>query len=149
VRRLLASLALVALVACEGSTGSTEEPRDTRQVCEPAFDVPGAFEPTRDVVRVTGPDYIGVRRGYRDDERRQLHFLTGIEGEIGEGLPLAGEVELVGGHTGTLLGRRDVWVVRWDEGDICDPRAVFGYRFTRREFMAALAEAGVAPPADG
>ena len=111
-------------------------------MCEVRFAAPDGFAPI-ETFEDDYPDHIGVRLGYRDDRRREFHVLVGIPGEIGEGLPAAGSVELAGGETGTVLGRDDVWVVVWREGDVCDPRAVIGNGFTRSEFVAALTDAGL------
>jgi hypothetical protein len=69
--------------------------------------------------------------------------LVGIPGEIGEGLPAAGQLELTEGSSAELVGRDDVWIAIWDEGDRCDPRAVIGNGFTQETFEEALADAGL------
>jgi len=55
-----------------------------------------------------------------------------------------GEMELSEGGTGVVVGRDDVWIVTWDEGDLCDPRAVIGNGFMQSEFVNALEDAGLA-----
>ena len=137
-RRLGLLLAAVVMAAC----GNGEErPVDDRPVCEVRFAAPGGFEPLP-AFEEDYPDHVGVRLGFRD-QGRQFHVLAGIPGEIGEGLPVVGSVELTEGRTARLLGRDDVWIVVWEENDRCDPRAVIGNGFSRRTFREALAEAGL------
>jgi hypothetical protein len=140
IRRLL-SLALVALAACGGPD---EEVLDDRPVCAVRFAAPSGFEPLETFEETTYPDHIGVRLGFRDEEMREFHVLVGIPGEIGEGLPSAGDLELSEGRTARLVGGDRVWIVIWTEGDLCDPRAVIGNRFSRDEFVGALEDAGLA-----
>jgi hypothetical protein len=140
VRRRLACLLLVGAAACSGS----DPPPAERPTCEVRFEAPSGFEPLS-TFEEEYADHVGVRLGFLDEQRRELHVLVGIPGEIGEGLPSAGEVELTEGRSGALLGRETVWVVRWDEADVCDPRAIIGNGFDRPSFLDALAEAGVAP----
>jgi hypothetical protein len=135
------ALAIIALAACGGPD---EEVRDDRPVCEVRFAAPSGFEPLDAFEETTYPDHIGVRLGFRDEDRREFHVLVGIPGEIGEGLPSAGELELSEGRTARFLGEDDVWIVVWEEDDRCDPRAVVGNGFTRESFQEALADAGLA-----
>jgi hypothetical protein len=119
-------------------------PTADRNVCEVAFVTPPGFERT-DTFEERYPDRIGVRIGFRDEAGHELHAFAGIPGEFGEGLPDAGTVELIGGGTGRLAGGpHRVWVLTWDEGGLCDPRAVLGRGFDQREFLDLLALAGVA-----
>jgi hypothetical protein len=147
MRRLSVAL-LVALAACGGWGGG--EPSEP-PTCELAFTPPSGFEPLEEVFEEEYPDHVGVRFGFRDDERRELHALVGIPGEIGEGLPVVGEVALSGGRTATILsGDQGVWIVVWEEGDRCDPRAVIANGFEERsEFLDALVDAGVMPAGGG
>jgi hypothetical protein len=107
---------------------------------------PSDFAPLEETFEEEYPDHVGVRFGFRDDERRELHVLVGILGEIGEGLPVVGEVALADGGTASLQsGPHGVWVAVWEEGDRCDPRAVIANGVEERsEFLDLLAEAGVA-----
>lgn len=41
------------------------------------------------------------------------------------------------------VGPHDVWVLIWNEGDVCDPRVVMGNGFEREGFVAALRRGGV------
>ena len=113
-------------------------------VCAVRFAAPSGFEPLETFEETTYPDHIGVRLGFRDEERREFHVLVGIPGEIGEGLPSAGDLELAEGRTARLVGQDRVWIVIWTEGDLCDPRAVIGNGFSRDEFVGALEDAGLA-----
>jgi hypothetical protein len=86
---------------------------------------------------------IGVREEYRDTEGATLTYLLGIYGEVGEGLPFEGDVELSGGATAGLLGRDLTWVLRWEDEFPCEQIAVIGNGMTRQEFEELMTEAGV------
>lgn len=141
IRRVASLLLLVALSGCGGS--ERDAPADERPVCEVRFAAPSGFAPL-EPFEEQYPDHVGVRLGFRDDERREFHVLVGIPGEFAEGLPVLGETELSEGRTGILVGSDDVWIVTWDEGDLCDPRAVIGNGFTQSGFVDALEDAGLA-----
>jgi hypothetical protein len=141
IRRLgLLSLVLIAAAAC---SGSDEPPADERRVCEVRFAAPDGFAPLERFEEETYSDHVGVRLGFRDQQDREFHVLAGIPGEIGEGLPVAGEIELTEGRTAQLLGEDRVWIALWTEDDRCDPRAVIGNGFSRETFEDALADAGL------
>lgn len=135
---------VLTLVACAGGGGSPPEAGHTAPpVCDTPLSPPAGFEPT-ETFKEEYPDRVGVRAGYADEGGRELHAFAGIPGEFGEGLPDQGSVALAGGVTGRLAGGpNEVWVVSWDEGTACDPRAVLGSGFDRRSFMAVLAGAGL------
>jgi hypothetical protein len=137
-------LALALVLVLAGCTGSEPDEPDDRPVCEVRFAAPTGFAPL-DSFEEEYPDHVGVRLGFRDPQGREFHVLAGIPGEIGEGLPTAGELELTEGRTAELVGRDDVWIVIWDEDDRCDPRAVIGNGFTRETFEEALVDAGLVP----
>jgi len=139
IRRVSIGLLLVALGACGGSVGSAT---DRRPVCEVRFAAPVGFAPI-ETFEDDYADHVGVRLGYRDDRQREFHVLVGIPGEIGEGLPPAGSLDLREGRIGTLVGEGTVWVVVWNEHDVCDPRAVIGNGFTRSGFEEFLGDAGL------
>jgi hypothetical protein len=141
VIRRFAALGLVALAACGGPD---DPPSADRTVCEVRFAAPTGFGPLS-TFEEDYPDHVGLRQGFEDDRGREFYVLTGIPGEIGEGLPFVEELALTEGRSGRFLGRDDVWVVVWTEDDECDPRAVIGNGFTRADFVAALADAGLAP----
>lgn len=135
---------VIGLVACSGGGGTHAAPNPAREVCDVRFDAPEGFE-ALEPFEERYPDRVGVRLGFRDAEDRELHAFAGIPGEFGEGLPGAGTLELAGGRIGRLSGgAHRVWVVTWEEGDRCDPRAVLGNGFGRDAFVAALERAGVA-----
>lgn len=142
MRRVAALLLLLA--ACTG--GGERERGGTPSVtaCEPPMAAPAGFEPLPRFEEEYA-DHVGVRLGYRDAERREVHVSVGIPGEWGEGLPFGGTVELADGGTAALLGRgREAWLAVWDEGDLCDPRVVLTNGFTRRQFVDLLEDLGVA-----
>ena len=141
IRRVPLLLLLVALSGCGGS--ERDVPVDDRPVCEVRFAAPSGFAPL-ETFEEQYPDHVGVRLGFRDDERREFHVLVGIPGEFAEGLPVLGDVALSENRTGVLVGRDEVWIVTWDEGDLCDPRAVIGSGFTQSGFVDALEAAGLA-----
>jgi hypothetical protein len=131
----------LALVGCAG--GGAESTTDELPVCDVRFAAPTGFAPI-ETFEDPYPDHVGVRLGFEDGGGRQFHVLSGIPGEIGEGLPTAGSVSLSEGRAGELVGRDEVWVVVWNEGDVCDPRAVIGDGFTRQGFEELLGQAGLA-----
>lgn len=139
-------LALLLVVAASACGGADEPPRaDEPIVCEMEAAVPAGFS-ALDTFEEPYPDHIGVRVGFRDDERREFHVLVGIPGEFGEGMTSAGDLALTEGRAGQLYaGIEGVWVVVWQENDPCDPRAVIGNGFSRGAFLEALADAGLSP----
>jgi hypothetical protein len=136
--------ALVLVVALCGCTSSEPDEPDDRPVCEVRFAAPAGFAPL-DSFEEDYPDHVGVRLGFRDPGGREFHVLVGIPGEIGEGMPTAGELELTEGRRAELVGRDEVWIAIWGEDDRCDPRAVIGNGFTRETFREALVDAGLVP----
>jgi hypothetical protein len=132
-----------AATSCVGQRA--EQPVPT---CEIRFAAPTGFAPLPSFEERYG-DHVGLRLGFRDAVRRELHVFSGIPGEIGEGLPGAGELELSNGQTGVVLGQDTVWVLRWDEGDGCDPRAVLASGFRRKAFERVLVQAGIVPDRPG
>jgi hypothetical protein len=142
VRRLQAFLLAGATAFAIGGCTAADEPR---VVCGVRFAAPAGFDPLEPFEEQYA-DHVGVRLGFRDDRGREFHVFAGIPGEFGEGLPAAGSVALTEGRSGNLAGRAEVWVLTWEEGGRCDPRAVLGNGFTREEYRAALADAGLAPP---
>jgi len=135
---------VLTLAACAGGAASTQPAGHTGPpVCDAPFAPPAGFEPT-ETFKEEYPDRIGVRLGYADGGGRELHAFAGIPGEFGEGLPDAGSLKLAGGGRGRLSGGpNQVWVVTWDEGGACDPRAVLGSGFDRRAFVSILEGSGL------
>ena len=140
IRRLPLVLLLFALSGCGGA--DAEGPSDERPVCEVRFAAPSGFAPL-EPFEEQYPDHVGVRLGFRDGRQREFHVLVGIPGEFAEGLPEVGELALSEGRTGFLVGKDEVWIVTWDESDLCDPRAVIGNGLAHDEFIDALTEAGL------
>jgi hypothetical protein len=133
------AVAVFVGVACSRDAGT---PEPATPACEVRFAAPGGFAPLESFEE-RYDDRIGVRLGFADARDRELHLFAGIPGEFGEGLPDAGSLPLTDGRTGTLVGRDDVWIVTWEEGDRCDPRAVLANGFSRKAFEAALTDAGL------
>jgi hypothetical protein len=142
VRRLQVLLVAGATAFALGGCTAPDEPR---VVCGVRFAAPAGFDPLEPFEEQYA-DHVGLRLGFRDVGGREFHVFAGIPGEFGEGLPAAGSVPLTEGRSGKLAGRAEVWVLTWEERGRCDPRAVLGNGFTREEFQAALADAGLAPP---
>jgi hypothetical protein len=141
VRRGAAAV-LLALAAC--STGADGSDEADRVECEVRFAAPQGFRPLEPFEEEYA-DRVGLRLGFRD-AGREFHVFAGIPGEFGEGLPDAGRLGLTEGRIADLLGRGEVWVAIWDEGDVCDPRVVLGNGFSRDGFVRALVDAGIAEP---
>lgn len=135
---------ILGLVACARGPSDTS-PTPVAITCAPVFEAPTGFEPL-ETFEETYPDHVGVRLGYRDEQRRELHAFAGIPGEFGEGLPDAGEIPLTRGRSGHLFGRETIWVLVWDEGDTCDPRAVLGNGLERGAFLGSLERSGIVTP---
>lgn len=136
---------ILGLVACARGSSSEPPPAGETIACAPVFEAPTGFEPLGSFEE-DYPDHVGVRLGYRDEEGRELHAFAGIPGEFGEGMRYAGEVPLAHGLTGRLFGGGRVWVLVWDEGGACDPRAVLGNGLGRRTFLASLERSGIIAP---
>jgi len=137
-------LAAAVATACSGRSEPTPATSAAIPTCDVRFAAPRGFAPLESFEE-RYEDRVGVRLGFVDPERRELHVFAGIRGEFGEGLPDAGEVALADGRVATVIGRGDVWIVTWTEGDVCDPRVVLGNGFDRDAFEAALADAGLVP----
>ena len=122
-----------------------EEPSSSPVVCETRFAAPSGYGPLQSFEEEYD-DHVGGTKGLRDESPREIHVFAGIPGEIGEGLPPAGRVRLTEGRRVLwAVGRGEVWVVVWNEGDICDPRAVLVSGLSRREFVTTLEDMGLSP----
>ncbi len=115
--------------------------------CEAQLGAVEGFE-LSDTEEVPQPDSVGVREEYRDSEGRTLNYLLGIFGEIGEGLPFLGEMDLATGATARFLGQDLTWVLVWDDTFPCEQVAVIGNGFQRTDFLETMREAEVLPSAD-
>ena len=144
--RSAAVCALLAMVACTGgsSGGPVGQPSE-RTACEATFAAPTGFEAT-ETFEVQYRDHVGVRLSFRDDAGRLLEYFAGVPGEFGEGLPLAGSVELASGERTPLIGKGEIWVIAWNTSGLCGSHAVLGNGFTRKEFVSTLEESGVIVP---
>lgn len=136
---------ILGLVACGRGDANPASPTSSTITCAPVFEAPIGFEPI-ETFEETYPDHVGVRLGYRDERRHELHAFAGIPGEFGEGLPDADEVALTRDRSGHLFGQGTVWVLVWDEGDSCDPRAVLGNGLERGDFLRSLERSGIVAP---
>jgi hypothetical protein len=141
VRRLL----ILVLATAAGCTiGGSDGPEASPVICAVRFAAPSGFAPTGSLEQ-DQPDHVGLRLDFGDPEGRELHVFAGIPGEFGEGLPAAGRLELTEARTGLVAGRGEVWVVTWEEGDLCDPRSVLASGFSKRAFVETLRGMGLAP----
>ena len=147
--------ALVALAVLGVSCTGDRPARETRPV-PPADDLPrcqvspGSPPEGFLLVRtreIEYPDHVGVREEYRHDDGRLLVYLLGVTGEMGEGSPIAEEVELVTGEAATLFGSENTgaWSLVWAQDLPCPQVAVVGNGFTRDQFEGALEDIGVIP----
>jgi hypothetical protein len=136
---------LVALSVLAGCTGRTAEQQTTLPSptkCHQLAVAPTGFKVT-ETVEERYPDHIGIRITFRDDHGRLLHSFTGVPGEYGEGLPVAGSAHLASGEDVSLIGEDQTWVVAWDTGGLCGAHALIGNGFTREGFIRALKAFGV------
>lgn len=136
-------IAVAALVACTTGSPVGPEASGSVTVCEPPIAAPVGWR-VLPAFRERYADRIGVRVGFRDGLGRELHVFAGIPGEFGEGLPAGGDVVLAAGRVARLSGSGAIWVLEWEEGGTCDPRAALGNGFEREGFLEALEDAGVA-----
>ncbi len=141
--RRAAVLTLLVAVGCTGGGDHAESPASPPE-CEARLAVPPGFRVVESF-RDPYPDHVGVRLGFRDDEGREIHYLVGIPGEFGEGLPFEGPVPVASGGPARLLGRGRTWVLAWNETGPCAAHAVLGHGFGRAEFERVLEDAGVIP----
>jgi hypothetical protein len=91
-------------------------------------------------------DRIAVRKDYRDDEGRLLVYLLGLSGEIGEGLPVLGEVRLASGERASFLGEGEAWMLVWESGFPCPQMGVVGNRMGKEAFLRLMVHAAILPP---
>jgi hypothetical protein len=84
-----------------------------------------------------------VHRTYRDESGIRLDLLLGVEGEVGEGLPLRGQVDLASGVQGRLLGRARTWILAWEEPPPCGQTALIVNGIGRRSFRRLVAGTGL------
>jgi hypothetical protein len=142
-----AALAVAVLGAsCTGdrsapSAGAAGKPRCEAQ---PGRGAEGfVLERTREVEE---GDHVALRKDYRDRRGRLLVYLLGLSGEVGEGLPFLGDVEVVTGQPARFLGRGENWALVWEEGFPCRQMAVVGNGFRREGFVRVVVEAAILAP---
>jgi hypothetical protein len=149
LRASAAALSLLVLSSCGGG----ERPAPARPEAAPT----GAVRPRCDVPRGRAPegfmlartsdrphrDHVGVHIVYRAPDGARLDYLVGVAGEVGEGLPLVGEVELATGEPARLLGRDETWVVVWPEPPPCAQSAILGNGMDRAGFDEVLEGTGI------
>jgi hypothetical protein len=92
--------------------------------------------------------HVAVREEYRDRQGRRLFYLLGLFGEIGEGLPVLEEYELVNGQRGRFLGRGRNWILVYEDRFPCPQVAVVGNGFRRQDFLNLLVEASIIPASE-
>jgi hypothetical protein len=135
-------VALSVLAGCTGRTAEQQTALPSSTKCRPLAVAPSGFK-VMETVEERYPDHIGIRITFRDDHGRLLHSFTGVPGEYGEGLPVAGSAHLVSGGDVPLIGKDQTWVIAWDTGGLCGAHALIGNGFTREGFVRALEASGV------
>jgi hypothetical protein len=88
-------------------------------------------------------EHVALREEYRDREGRRLYYLLGLFGEIGEGLAVRRQLELVNGERAVFLGRGENWILLYEDEFPCPQVAVIGNGFRRGEFLDLLVEASI------
>ena len=144
---ILCWVAAIATGACgrgpERGAGVTTTPEET-VTCEPGFSAIAGFEQTKSS-EDPYVDHVGIRLDFNDADNRQIHYFAGIPGEFGEGLPASEQVTVAVGLQASLLGQNTTWVLAWDAGGPCGPRAVLGDGLTHDEFLETIRSAGIIP----
>jgi hypothetical protein len=135
-------VALSVLVGCTGRTVEQQTPLPSSTRCHALATAPSGFEVT-EKVEEQYPDHVGIRITFRDDHGRLLHSFTGVPGEYGEGLPVAGSAHLVSGEDVSLIGKDGTWIIAWDTGGLCGAHALIGNGFSRKGFFKVLKASGV------
>lgn len=151
-RRPLLALALAAGVGAGCSGGAGVESGPTPAATSPATDrvlpacvrhAPGRPEGFREVGmrEVRERDHRGIHVRYRGPGGSAIHYLVGISGEIGEGLPFRRSVSLSDEVTARFLGADGRWVAVWDLSPPCGQAAALGMGLRAREFLRVVAGA--------
>jgi hypothetical protein len=135
-------VALSVLAGCTGRTAEQQTALPSPTKCGALAVAPSGFKVT-ETVEERYPDHIGIRITFRDDRGRRLHSFTGVPGEYGEGLPVAGSAHLASGEDVSLIGKDQTWVIAWDTGGLCGTHALIGNGFTKEGFIKALKVSGV------
>lgn len=140
--RSFALVALLVVAGCTGRTAGQPAARPSPIRCSRVAVAPSGFKVT-ETVEERYLDHIGVRITFGDERGRHLHYFTGVPGEYGEGLPVAGSAQLASGDDVSLIGKDLTWVIAWDTGGLCGSHAVIGNGFTKEGFIKALRASGV------
>lgn len=93
-------------------------------------------------IEVEAEDHIGVRETFTS-EGRSVTLMVGIAGEVGEGLPVAGQRETTTGMFATLQGEADTWALTWRDAGTCGDRAVLGEGLGQADFEDLMREARI------
>jgi hypothetical protein len=133
---------LSVLAGCTGRTAEQQTAQPSPTICPAVAVAPSGFQVT-ERVEERYPDHIGIRITFRDDHGRRLHSFTGVPGEYGEGLPVAGSAHLVSGEDVSLIGEDQTWIIAWDTGGLCGAHALIGNGFSRKGFFKVLKASGV------
>ena len=96
-----------------------------------------------DTVDVPASDHVGVRMTLRDREGAEITYLLGIEGEVGEGLPLVDQPSLADGTRARLLGEARTWALAWEGNGPCGATAVIGSKIEKGRFLDLLRSSGL------
>ncbi|MGQ0668463.1 MAG: hypothetical protein ACT4PO_02120 [Actinomycetota bacterium] len=146
MRRVIPSLAVgvaFLVTACPGGESDRAPvPESSVQACRVDVTPPPEFR-LQNTIRRSESDHVGIRRSFVDAAGRVLHFFSGISGEFGEGMSVAGSLTVAGGEEARLLGVGQDWVLVWSSSGPCAAQAVIGNGFARGEFLQVLEASGV------
>lgn len=152
IRTVVVSLAVAVLCGCGalpalGGAGRTPTGDLPVIVCSIEASVPDRWRLVR-AIEIDGRDRVGVRALYRSRADRTLHLTSGVEGEMGEALPVRARPLLVGGSHASLHGMPGgkLWVLAWSPGDRCGWRTATGIGLGRAAFLRVMTRAGVVMP---
>ena len=148
-RSAIAGLVAAAVLgaSCSGDAGPPAPSRPSKEADRPRCDVAPGEVPEGFLLRRQRDrphrDHVGVHRVFVAPDGRRLDYLLGVIGEVGEGLPLAGSVELGSGQPARLAGRGKTWTLVWVQNPPCRQGAVVAAGMGRRELLRILRRAGL------
>lgn len=150
MRRGIAVIVAIAGIlgaSCAGGPTPTasEEPGRPRCAAIPGRALEGFA--LVDQIDVPASDHVGVRMTLRDPDGREITYLLGIEGEVGEGLPLVDSPVLADGAVARLMGEAETWVLAWERDEPCVATAILGSGIERGGFLELLRGSGMLPAA--